>query len=378
MVISCDWCSFSWRMWLTDEERRTGEISLNCPEGHLLVSLQGTNIYRNRFYLLDRDGRKVLTLLCNPYSRQISSELLFVEVANWVLYSKDGLNTELLRSIHAGEFSNMSRLDICIDYNPTAEQWATMHRLEDNNSYVVGKRESVGFFDLVNGDTRVFRNARQLSWGSKYSNVRWKLYNKSLEIYEPQKDGRNICKKPHIEHRWQQHDMDVSKVWRLEVSITCANKFAWRGHRLTLDHCNIYSQYAALFADLVGTRFQIRRNQGHADRSNDEPDNLFDFAAIARLEQRVTAGESAAGGMLTTLRSLVKSLYEGYPTNPAAVNAGIESAIKVVLQHGGMQSYFIAAYGCSFEEYSERLAVEYQRVTTHFGVPFSDYDASQI
>ena len=270
-VISIDWLSFSYNLSLTDEEY-FDFIKMKIPAGYSAEYFDGTKVFNRRLILRDASGRKVLTLLYDPKSSLIPKRICLCEVANVCLYDGSWRAVCLLvQKMHAGNFNSLSRLDIACDFDEIGDDVANM--FDGNHIYVQRKKEGCMFYDHSERDGYVIRKPRQISFGSKTSKIKWKLYNKSKEI--------KVSHKEYIEHMWHEEGMDLSKdIWRLEVSLTrvsslqCLNK----ENADLLDFREFWEResYIWLFPALYTNNFVVRRNLGRADNKY-KPNPLFDF-----------------------------------------------------------------------------------------------------
>lgn len=270
-VISIDWLSFSYNLNLTEEEY-SDFIKMKIPAGYSAEYFDGTKVFNRRLILRDTSGRKVLTLLYDPKSSLIPKRICLCEVANVCLYDGSWRAVCLLmEKIHAGGFNSLSRLDIACDFDEIGDDVAKM--FDESLIYVQRKKEGCMFYDYSERDGYVIRKPRQISFGSKTSKIKWKLYNKSKEI--------KVSHKEYIEHMWHEEGMNLSKdIWRLEVSLTrvsslqCLNK----ENADLLDFREFWEResYYWLFPALYTNNFVVRRNLGRVDNKY-KPNPLFDF-----------------------------------------------------------------------------------------------------
>ena len=361
MVINIDWLSFSVLLAMDDEEVATG-ARLLCPLGYSLIELGGTNIYKRRVMVYNEYGEKLLTLLLEPYSKILDPKSMFVEVANKWLYFDLSWVLPLLDRIHLYSFQSLSRLDVCCDFNPNIHQVHVIECLEDNSMYVSGKREGVMFYDfgLNNNGMRVTRAARCLSWGSKNSNFHWKLYNKSLEVYEVDSNGRKWCNKSYIEAQWKEAGLDCDNVWRLEWSVMGAAKFEWRGMKLGFDFVLRKDWIEDLYRDMVGTRFVIRANQGHKCRKWDEVVELLDLGEKHhfRVRQRVAGVEQRHTDHAATMRAAIAQLERPETRCNVMMKGCWEQALRGTVEAGKLEAYFYRQYGMGLDDWIYRYENE--------------------
>ena len=271
-VISIDWLSFSYNLALTKEEYLGDEIKMYIPGSCSAEFLDGTKVFNRRMVVRDISGRKILTLLYDPKSSLIPKRICLCEVANVCLYDDSWRDVcMLVQRMHAGSFNSLSRLDIACDFDEIGDNVAKM--FDEGLIYVQKKKEGCMFYDTMDKDGYVIRKPRQISFGSKTSKIKWKLYNKSKEI--------KVSHKAYIEHIWHEEGMDLSKdIWRLEVSLTrvsslqCLNKD--NVDLLDLREFLERQSYFWLFPAFYTNNFVVRKNEGRAGNKY-KPNPLFDF-----------------------------------------------------------------------------------------------------
>lgn len=271
-VISIDWLSFSYNLTLTKEEYLSGDIKMSIPADCSAEVLDGTKVFNRRMVIRDLSGRKVLTVLYDPKSSLIPKRICLCEVANVCLYDGTWRGVcWIIKQMHAGEFNSLSRLDIACDFDKIGDDVAKM--FDEGLIYVQKKKEGCMFYDHTEKDGYIIRKPRQISFGSKTSKIKWKLYNKSKEI--------KVSHKEYIEQMWHEEGMDLSKdIWRLEVSLNrvsslqCLNKDAVD----LLDFQEFWERqsYYWLFPAFYNNNFVVRKNEGRAGNKY-KPNPLFDF-----------------------------------------------------------------------------------------------------
>lgn len=359
ICISCDWLSFSVHLHLTQLEKARGFADLKAPDGFSLAELGGTNIYKRRVYILDSLGNKIVTLLLQPFSKQIPQDSMFVEVANPLLYRDEGVQwiPGLLYQIHPCDFLSLSRLDAAIDFNLTSDQTDIIKQLQHNTAYVTGKREGGQFHNFVR-DVRLEQEIKQISWGHKSSDMKWKLYNKTREITETDKNGHTWITKPYIVARWRTFELDTTlDVWRLEVSLMGSSTYDWRGEKMGwhLTQPDILQAWAW---DMVATRFIIRANQGHKCRKNDE---VIDFLPIppdpdrSRIKAHEGTQDKTSIEHITTLRCLVKELERVEVQHAMPICLPILDATERIIKVAHLAGYFTKVTGQTWENYRQNI-----------------------
>ncbi len=350
-LTNCDWLSFSVLMTPTERERLEG-FTLTQPHGYILREYGNTNIYAHRAILHTPDGEKVLTLLWQPYSKVLHPDSLFVEVANKLLYYDYSHVLELLKQIHPYQWQSLSRFDICTDFQPTAHQLQTISWLSSGKAYVQGKREGSQFHDYKQGQ-QVDKVPRCMSWGSPYTAVKFKLYNKTKEIFELDANGRRWCNKPYIAAAWRQAGInDQFDVWRLEASITGASSFQWYGARLDWDTTRP-EIYMPLYYDLVQSRFVIRKNEGHTNKRYDKIIPFLEIPAdgLERLRKMPPTGERHIHELAGTIRALVKELDKPEVQASRATALPLLATLGTIIDASKLNGYFARVMDKPFDQW---------------------------
>lgn len=366
-VVNLDWLSFSVTLELTGGEREQDEYTLSTPHDMKIAKCRtGTPQYRNRYYVLDHKGDKVFTLLTHPYASIIDPRNMFVEVANSFLYTSSHFNWvfPILAGIHQFTFQSLSRIDIACDFNPSQTQYDIIAAITCHSIYCGGKREGSIFCDYVStSEGNNIRQARCISWGSKNSDCKWKLYDKVKEIKQLDKSGKTWWDKPYIVEFWMLNGLDVNSVWRLEVSLTSASTYVWRDEKLgwnvlTMD-VNLFSKprWITLFWDLYLSRFTLRRNEGHQCKKND---TIVEFLEVPEQDmERVREKEGAKRdrhvALSSTIRNLVKELDKCEVAANEVARQSLLETLYTIINVGHLEGYFAAMVGKRFEEWAAEI-----------------------
>ncbi len=259
--IFLDWLSFDYIAEMTEREREGNYLSIRQPEGTQLVKLPyGTNVFNSRYFVLDEHGVKKLTILCDPISKIIKKNLMLIQIENACFYDDTAEYwVNKCKELHKGEFGNISRVDICCDFDYHGETFAKI--LDTTKVRVKRYAEGSSFYyyerDKENPD-QIQKRIKQISWGSKTSSFKWKLYNKTKEIHEE-------SKKIYIEDCWRRAQMNVYQdIWRLEVSITKLSQISLRDKQgldlLSIYNLVHYKNAWAVFHYLFNNKFIMFKN----------------------------------------------------------------------------------------------------------------------
>ena len=345
ILCSCDWLGLSLRL--------SGEVK--PIEGYVWREYSATNVWNKRRILYTDDGDKVLTLLNEPRSAIIAKNAALLEIENEWLYHGGGYwrILDTLRSSVFFEVIGISRLDLCVDFVPTKSQSATIDNLYNGKYYVVGKRNGSNFWSRnknpkLQADWLNREIPHNQSWGHKTSAIKWKLYYKSKELLDAM--GGKFYDKPYIVDMWRINGLDTSNVWRLEVSLKHLNDYSIYGHPITLDW--LEDNQLELFCQMYNQRFQIRKNQGHLDRSNDDE---VEFLPIPKIMQTFQRNDPKShrqhNGRITLLRHLVQSLDDEQVLLDAVSRNAVFDHIASILNRDNLHNYFLAITGQWFDEW---------------------------
>lgn len=336
----------------------------DAPTGYQWrVYENGTNVWKSRRILYTERGDKVCTLLTDPKSRIIDPHAGLLEIENEWLYHGIGVRgiQDVLRKCMIYTVRGFSRLDLCVDFEPTAGQLETIDGLADGSRYVQGKRCGSGFWSINRGEWLPERYVgvripHCISWGHKTSDVKWKCYYKSKELRDAA--GGLGWDKPYIVDQWREAGFDVNNVWRLEVSLHRCNNLLHDGRRLSQDEWGQYT--VALFRDLYSSRFVVRENAGHKDKSNDKVVEFLPIEGHGLVRCRTYEGEDSHNGRIGLLRQLVKSLDVEEVLLDGATREGVLSHIRDIIRRDGLQNYFKGMVGEYYEEYCEYVRQQAQ------------------
>lgn len=214
-ALSIDWLSLYC-------ENLTGTLDLECDIFEYHKEPHGTRQYAE-LYKVVYMGELLCEVQQIPHSKILNSRTLIVKFANRQLYMREfwGRVTYFLHS-HNLRVLNISRLDICADFNTFANDYHPAQFIEDflgSKIRHVGRGQGGAYFDhgarKKDGQSVSYLRYSGLFFGSRESDARVYLYNKSFEL-ATQGD------KPYIREMWQQVGLKNDKehdVWRLEVSL---------------------------------------------------------------------------------------------------------------------------------------------------------------
>lgn len=343
-VVNCDWLAFSV---VTTEnpiavcEGEEVPPRWNAPNGYRLEEHKGTNLFKYRVILLSLEGEKLLTMQLAPKSPKISHAIGLVQISNGVLYgSKLAEVCGLANVLFPCRFYKVSRIDICCDFAPTEEQMEIICKLSDGRAYVANKKAGSMFFEQKDRN----RVPHCISFGSKTSEIKWKLYNKTKEL-------REVEDKPYIRAQWLQMGWKDKEVWRLEVSMSSASQLLWDGRLITLEDVESGQWLYKVFVFRYNHSFIVRENQGHTRGVNDRK---LDLLSLDKVDGKMRWKESE--GLQPSKESIIQfnKAYNQLSSDGAQCDLSLfdmwANMATSIADKYGLHMYFLKVYGKTIEE----------------------------
>lgn len=369
ILLNNDW--FAMSVALTGEERR-------LKSGYKWVEFEGTNVWKRRRILLNEYGEKVFTLLSEPKSSVIRPDAGLIEVANEWLYHGIGVGGVLRLFKYLVEYRElgMSRLDLAMDFVPNEKQQKVIWGLSDGSMYVSGKRSGSGFWssssaDWMPSEWRGKRIPHCQSWGHKTTDVKWKLYYKSKELREA---GGGWFAKPYIVDQWRESGFDVNNVWRLEVSLHNCNGLTVDGERLSRDFW--YKNTGDLASSLYTSRFIIREDGGHKDKSNDKRVHFLPVRGDMLVRCKVNEGDGTRNARVSLLRSLVRACDDEMVKYDERTVRGVCDHVRQLVQRDGLHRYFQGMVGKSLDMWCNEVISQSSGSSFEVNVKNTDLQAN--
>lgn len=248
----------------------------------------------------------------HPHAGVLYKHSIIVRFVNRVLYLPDFWElAQRLLSDNDFAFRNISRIDICADFN----QFATIPPLTLIEDFAAKKLRHIGrgvgaiFFnhEVRRGEYGVHPTG--LTFGTHASDAHVYLYNKSFELLT-KKD------KPYIRDLWNSIGLDMRNVWRLEVSIKSKGvtfKDRTSGNEVTIgtgvldkNDAEQYAELTKIYHTFVRKLFSFIKNRPNISNVTREPRiQLFDGApAYDRSVPRNISSSTRIDKMV------IKSLYQ--------------------------------------------------------------------
>ena len=240
----------------------------------------GTSVYADMF-TISLYEKEVAILTCNPRSSALKAGTGILKILNPILYSQ-ALSTVIYSLLHNCniEFLNISRLDLCADFNHFVaypnmqdffQDFLTLKLLKIGaakykvcaDTMTDKKKE---YFKMI-GLQSSQHTYQYLRFGSKVSKVSAYLYNKTQEF-------RDVKRKNYIAEAWAANNIDEEKeVWRLEFSLkgdgikflnTETGEWQTKNLEMVLDPIQRTQLYNALY--LKYWAFRVNDGQVRKDR----------------------------------------------------------------------------------------------------------------
>ena len=321
----------------------------------------GTNVWRMRRILYTDRGDKVCTLLSEPKSRIIDHRAALLEIENEWLYHGIGVRgiEDILRNCCMYSVRGMSRLDLAVDFVPTKRQYHVIKQIAKGRYRVQGKGTMVPWWGMMRGDWVPEQYKGELlpytiSWGHKTSDIKWKCYYKSKELRDAA--GGLGWDKPYIVDQWREAGFDENNVWRLEVSIHNCNSIMFDGKILTQDCWG--NNTVALMREFYTSRFVVRANEGHKDKSNDRVVEFLPISGHHLVKCRTYDGDREHHGRITLMRKLVQSLDDEQVLLDTESREGVFEHIEKIIRRDGLANYFKGMVGDYFEVWRDQVRAE--------------------
>lgn len=380
VIVNLDWLSLSF----IATNRRDYEVSdlcLNEVDGYVIERCSGTNVFKNRFLIYDESGIKKMTVLADPKSKLMNRDLCLVEFSNHTLYNGEFVRLyNAMYEFHDGFFHGLSRVDVCCDfqyYYNEYEEVTEAKNLSDflllNLYYIQGKKDGAAFYNYEKQHDLITTVCKQLSWGSKSSAFKWKLYNKSKEIHDE-------SHKYYIEQVWNQSGFDLEKdTWRLECSITNANKYEIKNvagvNLLVFD--NLYKRDCLfkIFKFLVTKRFVCRRNEGQKNSSRNQIVDLFSFGfPDCEIKIKDDFSHVLPDTAMRFIRQSVKDLQDLQFCRRGLVVELLIKTVQEVLDTYNLYDWFLSEFGISFNDFYFYAYEKGGRLRQFFGPMTDDFE----
>lgn len=319
-LCAVDWLGISCRVnWYGVEDFPKPRV----PAGFVFAEQGGTPVWEKRAFVLDEAGDKLGTILWLPH-KPLDGDRVLIEVANKWLYSERmGEVLDILFGVFPCASTGLSRFDICVDWEVDKRDYNIIQGLANGRYYVANKRKG-SLFWMIDKE-RGQRVAHSISFGSKTSSIKWKIYWKWHELHEG-----GGCSKPYIEDAWVELGMCPKNVWRIECSIQDGNRFSWGNDCIKLSA--LIENYKTMICSLIENKFVIRRDEGHKDRRNDTRVRLIESIKTDKIvKYNRPIAENVRDGNISTIRALWKLLQQqSVLMNDTLVNELVVTLVNII------------------------------------------------
>lgn len=223
------------------------------------------------------DGDDFAVIQRRPLSSILPPDAAIVQLCNRELYRAGfAYKFYLWLKTYGFRYKSISRIDLCFD----STRWA--HGLKPSNfvarflakEYLMNSKTRLSMNFTINAKMKSGFDMNSFSFGSKYSPVFTRLYNKSLELQE-------VKMKPYIMEVWGFNDLDVSEdVWRIEFAVKSegaklVHTETGELFRLNLSDIEFQDQVERLFFAYADKYFCWKINDGQKNKSRMKDLQIF-------------------------------------------------------------------------------------------------------
>lgn len=338
----------------------------------------GTSVFAD-MYTIYQYGEEIAVLTCNPRSSAMKKGTGVLKILNPILYQYSLADTvyNLLDSCNI-KFLNISRLDLCADFNHF-EGYNDMQRFFQDflniklwkigaAKYKVCANKATEFdcdyFKLI-GLQSSRHTYQYLRFGSKISKVSAYLYNKTQEF-------RDVKRKNYIAEAWAANDIDeTQEVWRLEFSLKGdgikflnAETKMWQAKNLemVLDPIQRVQLYNALYLKY----WDFRVNDGQKRKDRMKSARLLPIESSI-LKPVVITGSDVTDREQKRMISAVERTYDEVRWKRQTRSEEIENSIEQLVDFCGLRKWHAEKYGQKYvdmafaEQYKEQEQLEEEK-----------------
>lgn len=279
----------------------------------------GTRVYKEMFTVCDANGKPFVEVRRNPFSQGFqgihAAEECHLRLVNAACYYDNAaLLLRQFMDLYDYQFQRIVRVDVCMDFErfDHGDKPADFVRRYFKHKYAKINQGKITAHGADRWDGQTWNS---LSWGAPTSDIGTKLYDKTMELYDPKTQSYG---KPHVRYAWLKAGLidDFShttkmgadgkpytpQIWRVEFSIRSSVKKwfaielngkrkAYQSIRNTLDMYDSRDKLVTMFASLANHYFHFKHSivlydfyksgstEGKAVRKDRCPDKvLFDFS----------------------------------------------------------------------------------------------------
>lgn len=316
----------------------------------------GTRVYRQMFTLDGADGLPLIEIRRDPASQGLNgihaANETHIRLVNRACYLDDAAqHLQEFLDQHGYQSVRISRVDICMDF-------VKFDHNDDPAAFVrryfrhVYAKINQGRITGHGSDTWTGQEWNSLSWGSPASDVTTKMYDKTMELYDPRTDSYG---KPYIRDAWLRCHMiddlhrctmrgEKVRVWRVEFSVRSAvrrwfkielngKQGDYQSIRNTLDCWAGRDRLLVMFASLAQHYFRFKYYQPNQRKDRCKDKVLFDFHGMQTTYKIDRSGTQLGDGrnIIRPLDSLINKIRAYQSTKlDAEVHHACEILIKAM------------------------------------------------
>ena len=330
----------------------------------------GTSVYAD-MYTISLYQKEVAILTCNPRSSALKRGTGILKILNPILYSQalSSVIYSLLYDCNI-EFLNISRLDLCADFNHfrsypnmqdffqdflTLKLWkigAAKYKVCANKA----TEFDCDFFKMI-GLQSSRHTYQYLRFGSKVSKVSAYLYNKTQEF-------RDVKRKNYIAEAWAANDIDeAAEVWRLEFSlkgdgIKFVNQKTGEWQTKNLEMVLDPTQRTQLYNALYLKYWDFRVNDGQVRKDRMKHADLLPIEGSI-LKPVVIEGSDVTDREQKRMISAVERTYDEVRMKRQTRDMEVEASIDKLARFCGLASWREEKFGQKYADMD--FAEEMQR-----------------
>lgn len=294
----------------------------------------GTRQFRQLVYV-QMDGEEFAEVQQEPCSQILRKNSIIVKFCNRFLYSR-GLwyLVDKFIKCHELQVLNVSRVDICADFNTFAKGLhpiSLISRFLSSEYRHVGRGIGASYFNHFarreGKYSKSYLNYTGLSFGSKKSDCKAYLYNKSFELL-------TVKDKPHIRQLWRESGLICDgdhDVWRLEISISSKgmnfkDKTTGEKYTISRDKISENCELSRIYFAFVKSLFSFVVNRPNITNITREP-RIQLFNGEPYICRAVLASDDEGN---RTERILIKQLWllaETYRGNDVIEDEGVSKLL---------------------------------------------------
>ena len=340
MCINVDWL----QVYTLCHPIEPGFIAIDGAKYKIVLEDGQTPLFTRVLRVVSAQGRRCAIILQEPRNKVINERSTMIKLENRMLYS-EGFVAYLygLMSAIGATYKGITRLDLCCDSNKMGNGMSYQRfikrfiqgvegvkgdivRVGSNKFFIVGSKDNVSTCTI-----------NSIRFGSFKSKIGAYIYNKPLEL-------REVKDKPWIRKVWEQAGLtntDDCPVWRAEISISCEgtdvlNMGTGELFRLSPRFLQYKDSIERLFRIYASKALHFRECTGQKARRHYKDMNLWGGAEMTSRPYSFSKFADT-GRTEKVCANKLKSLLEEYSDLAGHEIVGVQAAIKLLLEIGGIK-----------------------------------------